>query len=54
MCAEPCGSDLPIAGECPECGMPVDKDGDSTDICAHSPPDDECPVCGGNPCSQYC
>lgn len=51
MCAEPCSDEEPV-GECPDCGMDVDIDGDAVDICAHSPI--ECETCGSAPCDQSC
>lgn len=52
MCCEPNGSDLPAVGECPDCGMPVDKHGDSLEVCAYSP--EECELCGYAPCDGSC
>lgn len=52
MCCEPNGSDLPVVGECKECGRDVDRDGNSTDICGYSPED--CEVCGSAPCDESC
>jgi hypothetical protein len=52
MCCEPQGSDLLVVGECPDCGGPIDMDGDSTEICGYQP--DPCPTCGYAPCTGYC
>ena len=52
MCCEPCGSDLPEAGDCPDCGGPVDIDGDTKQACAYSPVD--CETCGSAPCDDSC
>lgn len=52
MCADPGGSDLEAVSECPECGMPVDIDGDSTEVCNYSPV--ECETCGWSPCDGSC
>ena len=51
-CCEPVGSPNKPVDECPECGGPVDSDGDSTDVCAYSPI--ECGVCGWAPCDLSC
>ena len=51
MCADGYTTDeLPVS-ECPECGTPLDKDGEPTEGCNYSP---VCEVCGGSPCDQSC
>lgn len=52
MCCEPQGSTLPESGECPDCGEPVDKDGDTKEACVYSPI--LCKTCGWCPCDQSC
>ena len=52
MCCEPVNDVEPV-GECKDCGGPIDADGDSTTICAHTPEID-CETCGSAPCDQYC
>ena len=52
MCCEAQGATGEVNGECPECGEPT-VDGEAVDVCGYSP-DDPCPVCGSNPCSDYC
>ena len=52
MCCEPHGSGLPEAGECPECGNPIDEDGDTLERCGYSP--EECEECGWAPCDGSC
>jgi len=42
----------PAVGECPDCGEPVDKDGDAVKSCSYSPL--ECETCGWRPCDQSC
>jgi len=39
-------------GECPECGAPVDDDGDAVTGCNYSPT--ECLICGDAPCDGSC
>jgi len=51
MCCEP-GNDMPTVDECPNCGGPVDIDGDSTDVCPYS--DVQCEKCGWAPCDGSC
>lgn len=48
----PIGSDLPEVNECKDCDGPIDKNGDSTNICTYSP--DPCETCGYAPCEDYC
>lgn len=36
---------------CPECGGPVDEDGDGESCCTYAPACDEC---GGSTCDQSC
>lgn len=38
--------------ECPDCGEPVDQDGDALSGCNYSPTD--CQTCGARPCNQSC
>ena len=53
MCCEPIENDEPTVGECPDCGAPVDKDGDTTDDrCGYSPID--CHTCGAQYCDESC
>ena len=42
----------PEVGECPDCGAPVDADGDVTYYCGYSPV--ICPTCGDAPCDESC
>jgi len=53
-CADPCERDSAnTVGNCPDCGNPVDSDGDTTeDVCSYSPVC--CDTCGYQPCDQYC
>lgn len=51
MCCDPMNDSEPV-GECESCGGPIDEDGDSTDVCAHSTV--ECEVCGAAPCDGSC
>ena len=52
-CADPATDpDVVAVGECPNCGSPIDCDGDSTEICNYSPVD--CDVCGCAPCDGSC
>jgi hypothetical protein len=52
MCCDAIYNDEPIVGECPECGAPVDADGDAVgEHCGYSP---RCPVCGDSPCDESC
>lgn len=51
-CCDPFGDSIDTVGECPECGGPVDTDGDSTDVCGYSP--QECDLCGWAPCDESC
>lgn len=39
-------------GECPDCGAPVDADGDVTSGCNYSPVN--CKTCGDRPCDGAC
>lgn len=52
MCCERQGAIGKVNGECPECGCDT-VDGEAVDVCGYSP-DDPCPICGSNPCSDYC
>ena len=52
MCCEPIGSGLPVDGECPDCGEPIDMYGVSTEICAYSP--EVCETCCYAPCDDSC
>lgn len=52
FCCEPCGSGLPHDHDCPECGEPVDEDGDTLDACYYSPK--LCYTCGCAPCDGSC
>jgi len=52
MCCDNGGSDLPEVGVCPECGGPVDKDGDTVEACNYSSVD--CTTCGNAPCDGSC
>lgn len=52
MCSDNCGSDLPEAGECPECGEPVDKEGYTLQRCAYSTV--ACQTCENAPCDGAC
>lgn len=42
----------PQEGECPDCGGPVDYDGDACSGCNYSPV--ECETCGARPCDGSC
>lgn len=42
----------PIKLECPDCGEPVDEDGDALEGCNYSPV--QCKTCGAAPCDQSC
>jgi len=42
----------PAVGECPDCGEPVDEDGDAVTGCNYSPED--CSTCGSRPCDGSC
>lgn len=42
----------PEVGKCPDCGEPVDADGDAVHSCGYSPL--ECETCGWRPCDQSC
>ena len=53
MCCEPIENDNPVVGECPECGGPVDANGDTTETkCGYSPL--VCSKCGYKPCDWSC
>lgn len=39
-------------GECPDCGAPVDEEGDAVTGCNYSPL--ECKTCGSRPCDLSC
>jgi hypothetical protein len=52
MCCDPVNWRSEVAGECVECGGPIDADGESTDICGYSPV--ECETCGTAPCDESC
>lgn len=52
MCCDPVGSPEPYDHDCPDCGMGVDKDGDTLDACAYS--HTECETCGWSPCDWSC
>ena len=41
-----------IVGECPDCGAPVDEDGDALFGCSYSPLD--CETCGTHWCDGSC
>jgi len=51
-CCDPIGSPLDEVSLCNECGEPVDRDGDSLEVCAYSPV--ECKECGWAPCDGSC
>jgi hypothetical protein len=38
--------------DCPDCGWPLDVDGDPIDDCSYSPID--CDTCGCRPCDGSC
>ncbi len=42
----------PQVGECPDCGGPVDADGDACSGCNYSPC--ICETCGARPCDGSC
>lgn len=54
MCCEPIGgSPADTVGACKDCGMSVDKEGDTTEEgCFYSPVC--CDTCGYKPCDQSC
>ncbi len=52
MCCEPVGSADQEVGKCPECGGPIDYEGDSTEVCGYSP--EICEECGWAPCEGSC
>jgi hypothetical protein len=39
-------------GECPDCGIGVDEDGNAIEGCSYSP--EECNTCGWRPCDLSC
>ena len=41
-----------VVGECPDCGEPVDKDGEAATGCYYSPK--TCKTCGARPCNGIC
>jgi len=51
MCADGWFNGEPT-GECPECGEPVDEDGDAVSGCSYSPI--TCDTCGARPCDGSC
>lgn len=52
-CADPWYEPLSnVHGVCPDCGSPVDKDGDAVTGCHYSPCD--CETCGHCGCDQSC
>ena len=51
-CCEPQGSELPEHHDCPDCGEPVDINGDALEVCGFSPV--ECDTCGVAICDQGC
>jgi hypothetical protein len=51
-CCDNCNEGSIPVDVCPECGNPVDEDGDSTMICSYSPV--ECETCGWAPCDGSC
>lgn len=44
--------DLPVIGECPNCGADVDENGEATEQCEYSPC--LCEKCGHRPCDESC
>lgn len=42
----------PPVGECPDCGEPVNEDGEAVTGCAYSPV--VCDTCGSAPCDLSC
>lgn len=42
----------PEVGECPDCGGPVNEDGEAAYGCNYSRVD--CTTCGGSPCDGSC
>ena len=44
--------DEDVKGYCPDCGTPVDEDGDALEGCTYSPVD--CKTCGWQPCDLSC
>jgi len=51
MCADE-WDDGPAVGECPDCGIEVNKYGDAVNGCNYSPV--QCETCGSAPCDQSC
>lgn len=51
MCCDRWGT-YEKAGECPDCGMDVDEDGDAIYGCNYSPV--LCETCGDAPCDDSC
>lgn len=52
-CCDPYQNDEPAVSECPECGGPVDKDGETTLPCCNYSPI-ECDTCKWSPCDLSC
>lgn len=51
-CCDPWDRRDEAIGECPECGEPVDSDGDAVVGCTYSPK--ACDTCGSCPCDLSC
>ena len=52
MCCDGWDNSEDIAGECPDCGGPVDDEGDAVVGCHWSPV--VCDTCGDRPCDGSC
>lgn len=52
MCCDGWSYPEDAVGECPDCGEPVDKDGDAVEGCYWSPVD--CETCGSRTCDGSC
>ena len=53
MCCDPYDNEEPTVGVCPDCGMSVDMDGDSTEECCRYSAT-VCETCGWSPCDGSC
>lgn len=51
MCSDGWYGATPV-GECPDCGEPVDKEGDAVEGCNYSTV--ICETCGAAPCDESC
>lgn len=52
MCADEWDTEEEVVGECPECGAPVNEDGESIYGCNYA--QYYCPVCGHGYCDGSC